>query len=329
MEPDQPQLQQNTPVNGVVNVLLSAALATFALFLVDVGADLLPPQPLDPLWLLSAATAFVNALTIPLVGVLFLHLVAALAPLTDLGQICRSWASRVATLLALTYLLLLPLLGFATWRGITNIQASVKQRVELININSDRVRAAIRKASTPNELQQFMVEQQGPPVNAQELNTPLAALKQSKLLMTDQFQAYYIRQIPGLKDKSYEPIFINTLRTTALAFVASAGFASLAWYPKRQQSLLKVLFEIRTRTNARIVNKLNTLRPVPDQEAKNSRLMQKSRDTQRKNMLRNQREMEKSELQRRKILSKIQQEREKNKKKELEMKKNQEDERID
>jgi hypothetical protein len=147
--------------------------------------------------------------------------------------------------------------------------------------------------------------------------------------MTDQFQAYYIRQIPGLKDKSYEPIFINTLRTTALAFVASAGFASLAWYPKRQQSLLKVLFEIRTRTNARIVNKLNTLRPVPDQEAKNSRLMQKSRDTQRKNMLRNQREMEKSELQRRKILSKIQQEREKNKKKELEMKKNQEDERID
>jgi len=329
LEPDQAQLQQNTPVYGVVNVLLSAALATFVLFLVDVGADLLPPQPLDPLWLLNAAAAFVNALTIPLVGVLFLHLAAALAPLPDLGQICRSWASRVATLLALIYLLLLPLLGFATWRGITNIQAAVKQRVELININSDRVRAAIRKASTPKELQQFMVEQQGPPVNAEELNTPLDALKQSKLLMTDQFQTYYIRQVPRLNDKSYEPIFIKTLRTTALAFAASAGFASLAWYPNRQQSLLKVLLELRTKTNARIVNKLNTLRPVSDQEAKNSRLMQKSQDKQRKSMLRNQREMNKSELQRKKIFAKIQQERAKQKKKELEMQKNQDNERKD
>ncbi|MFO0136401.1 MAG: hypothetical protein ACK535_00005, partial [Cyanobacteriota bacterium] len=60
MEPDQAQLNQTAPVYGVITVLISAALATFALFLVDVAAELLSPQLQDPLWLLQAATVFVN-----------------------------------------------------------------------------------------------------------------------------------------------------------------------------------------------------------------------------------------------------------------------------
>lgn len=318
MEPDQAQLQQTAPVYGVITGLISAALATFALFLVGVAAELLPPQPQDPLWLLQVATGFVNTLTIPLAGVLFFHLAAALVPLNDMGELCRTWASRVATALALFFLLLIPLLGFATWRGMTNVQAAVQQEVKSINLNADRVRGAIRKASTPKELQRSMAEQNGPRVSVEEFNIPLATLKKSKLQLVDQVQNYYMNQIPGVKSRKYYPIFMQTLRTSALALVASTGFAALAWNPKRQQSLLRTFLEVGARNKSRITSKFNSLRPVPDEEGRNSRLMQKSRNTQSQTMLRNKREMEQRERQQRSNFEKLMKAREKQQKKNLE-----------
>jgi len=321
LEPDQSQLQQTAPVYGVVTVLISAALATFALFLVDVAAELLPPRPQDPLWLLQAATGFVNTLTIPLAGVLFFHLAAALVPLKDMGEFWRTWASRVATVLALLFLLLLPLLGFATWRGITNVQSAVQQEVKLISSNADRVRAAIRKASSPKELQQFMSEQKGPRVNDEEFDIPLATLKKSKLLLVDQVQTNYTNQIPGVKSRRYYPIFMQTLRTSALALVGSAGFAALAWNPKRQQSLLRTFLESGAKIKSRITSKFKSLRPVPDQEGRNSRLTEKSRNKLNQSMLRNKREMEQRERQQRTNFEKLQKAREKQQKKDLERQK--------
>ena len=313
MEPERAQLQQTAPVYGIVSVLVAAALATFAVFLVDVGADLLPPKPLNPLWLLNAATVLVDALSIPIAGVLFLHLASALAPLTELGQLCRTWASRVATMLALLFLCLLPLLGFATWRGIDNVRTEVNQRVGLINRNADRVRSVILKASSPKQLQQFMVDQDGPAVSAEELNTPLSTLKKTRLLLVDQIRSYYLSQIPGFKSKSYQPLFIQTLRTTALAIAGSAGFAALAWNPNRQKSLLRVLLDIRNRTNARIANKLNSFRPVPDEKGRNSRLMQESRKIESKLLLRNKRKMDQLERQQRANFERIERQRKKQK----------------
>ena len=321
MEPDQSQLQQTAPVYGVVTVLISAALATFALFLVDVAAELLPPRPQDPLWLLQAATGFVNTLTIPLAGVLFFHLAAALVPLKGMGEFWRTWASRVATVLALLFLLLLPLLGFATWRGITNVQSAVQQEVKLISSNADRVRAAIRKASSPKELQQFMSEQKGPRVNDEEFDIPLATLKKSKLLLVDQVQTNYTNQIPGVKSRRYYPIFMQTLRTSALALAGSAGFAALAWNPKRQQSLLRTFLESGAKIKSRITSKFKSLRPVPDQEGRNSRLTEKSRNKLNQSMLRNKREMEQRERQQRTNFEKLQKAREKQQKKDLERQK--------
>jgi len=321
LEPDQAQLKQTAPVYGVITVLISAALATFALFLVDVAAELLSPQLQDPLWLLQAATVFVNTFTIPLAGVLFLHLAAALDPLKGTGELCRSWASRVATVLALLFLLLLPLLGVATWRGITNVQAAVQQEVNVIGLGADRVRAAIRKASSPKELQQFMVEQKGPRVSEEDLNIPLATLKKSKLLLVDQVQTNYTNQIPGVKSRRYYPIFMQTLRTSALALAGSAGFAALAWNPKRQQSLLRTYLELGAKIKSRITAKFNSLRPVPDEEGRNSRLMEKSRNTLNQTMLRNKREMEQRERQQRANFEKLRKAREKQQKKDLERQK--------
>jgi hypothetical protein len=321
LEPDQAPLQQTAPDLGIVTVLVSAALATFAFFVVYVAADLLPPQPQDPLWLLKAATAFTNAFIIPVVGVLFLHLAAALSPLTDVGQRCRALASRAAILLALVFLLLLPILGFATWRGIANVKTANQQQVDQINRNAERVRVAIRKASSPKELQQFMVEQQGPQVTAEELNTPLAKLKQAKLLSVEQVKFFYVGQIPGIRTEAYEPIFIQTLRTTALTLAASLCFASLAWYPNRQKSLLRLFLDFNDKVKTRIASKLNSLKPTPDKKDRNDRLMEQSRNKLSQSMLRNEREINKNLQKRKKNLANIAEQREKQRKKELERQK--------
>ena len=321
MEPHQAPLQQTAPDLGIVTVLVSAALATFAFFVVDVAADLLSPQPQDPLWLLKAATAFTNAFIIPVVGVLFLHLAAAVSPLADVGQRCRALASRAAILLALVFLLLLPILGFATWRGIANVKTASRQQVDQINRNAERVRVAIRKASSPKELQQFMVEQQGPQVTAEELNTPLAKLKQAKLLSVERVKFYYVGQIPGIRTEAYEPIFMQTLRTTALAFTASLCFASLAWNPNRQKSLLRLFLDFNAKAKARIANKLDSLKPTPDKKERNDRLIEQSRNKLSQSMLRNQREMNKSEQERKRNLANMAKQREKQIKKELEKQK--------
>ena len=321
MEPHQAPLQQTAPDLGIVTVLVSAALATFAFFVVDVAADLLSPQPQDPLWLLKAATAFTNAFIIPVVGVLFLHLAAAVSPLADVGQRCRALASRAAILLALVFLLLLPILGFATWRGIANVKTASRQQVDQINRNAERVRVAIRKASSPKELQQFMVEQQGPQVTAEELNTPLAKLKQAKLLSVERVKFYYVGQIPGIRTEAYEPIFMQTLRTTALALTASLCFASLAWNPNRQKSLLRLFLDFNAKAKARIANKLDSLKPTPDKKERNDRLIEQSRNKLSRSMLRNQREMNKSEQERKRNLANMAKQREKQIKKELEKQK--------
>lgn len=321
MEPHQAPLQQTAPDLGIVTVLVSAALATFAFFVVDVAADLLSPQPQDPLWLLKAATAFTNAFIIPVVGVLFLHLAAAVSPLADVGQRCRALASRAAILLALVFLLLLPILGFATWRGIANVKTASRQQVDQINRNAERVRVAIRKASSPKELQQFMVEQQGPQVTAEELNTPLAKLKQAKLLSVERVKFYYVGQIPGIRTEAYEPIFMQTLRTTALALTASLCFVSLAWNPNRQKSLLRLFLDFNAKAKARIANKLDSLKPTPDKKERNDRLIEQSRNKLSQSMLRNQREMNKSEQERKRNLANMAKQREKQIKKELEKQK--------
>lgn len=321
MEPDQAPLQQTAPDLGIVTVLVSAALATFAFFVVYVAADLLPPQPQDPLWLLKAATAFTNAFIIPVVGVLFLHLAAALSPLTDVGQRCRALASRAAILLALVFLLLLPILGFATWRGIANVKTANQQQVDQINRNAERVRVAIRKASSPKELQQFMVEQQGPQVTDEELNTSLAKLKQVKLLSVEQVKFYYVGQIPGIRTGAYEPIFIQTLRTAALTLAASLCFTSLAWNPNRQKSLLRLFLGFNDKVKARIASKLNSLKPTPDEKGRYDRLMEQSRNKLSQSMLRNEREINKNVQKRKKNLANIAEQREKQRKKELERQK--------
>ena len=317
MEPDLEQLEKTPPFYGVVLALLCAGISTFLFFLVYVGSELIPFEPQNPLWLLKVAGAWVNSFTIPLVGVLLLHLAAALGPLTNLGQLCRAWASRVSAIMLLVFLLIIPLLGFVTWRGYSNVQVANNQQVTKINRNAGRLRAAIGKASTTKELQLFMAEQQGPPVIPEDYNISLPQLKAKKIALVNQIQANYMAQLAGFRSNNYQPIFFQILRTAALALAGTVSFAALVWNSNSQRSLLTTILDFITRAKARSTEKLSSLRPQPNDQKINKRLLEKSREAQRKAVLRNQRQMNKDELQRKKLFEKLEQAREKQKKSEF------------
>ena len=209
------------------------------------------------------------------------------------------------------------MLGFVTWRGYTNVQVANNQQVTKINRNAGILRAAISKASTTKELQLFMAEQQGPPVIPEEYNIPLPQLKAKKLALVNQIQANYIAQISGFRSNNYQPIFFQILRTASLSLAGTVSFAALVWNSNSQRSLLTIIFDFITRAKARSTNKLSSLRPQPNDQKINKRLLEKSREAQRKATLRNQREMNKDVLQRKKLFEKLEQAREKQKKDKL------------
>jgi len=223
-------------------LLADAALALFAIYGVVVAFDILPPRLTDPLWVLAASTALVNAVSIPLAGVVFLHLAAAIAPYTNWIHQRRQRISRLAALAAVGFLLLVPLLGFATWRGITNVNAATKKQALGYTANAKRLLQSIDKATTPRELQQSMAALQGPQIRDEDMIQPLPLLKKVETQIVKQVLSAYLSQLPKADSNAYKPLYIQTLRTALLALVSSIAFAAVVWDPLKRQTLLRSIF---------------------------------------------------------------------------------------
>ena len=223
-------------------LLADAALALFAIYGVVVAFDSLPPRLTDPLWLLSASTSLVSSVSIPLAGVVFLHLAAAIAPYTNWIHQRRQLISRLAAWASLGFLLLLPLLGFATWRGVTNVKAEGQKQIVGLTRNAKVLFEAINKASSPQELQRSMVALQGPQLRNEDLAQPLAVLKSAETQVVKQALISSLSQIPKADSNAYKPLYIQTLRTALLALVSSIAFAAVVWDPLKRQTLLQSLF---------------------------------------------------------------------------------------
>ena len=218
-------------------LLADGALAFFAIYAVVVAFEILPPRLTDPLWLLAASTALVNAVSIPLAGVVFLHLAAAIAPYTNWIHQRRQRISRLAAWASLGFLLLLPLMGFATWRGITNVSAASQKQTAGYTRSANRLLQAIDRAATPKELQQSMVKLQGPQISDQDLNQPLAVLKKAETQVVKQALASYVAQLPKPNSQAYKPLYLQTFRTAVLSLVSSLAFAAVVWDPPEASEL--------------------------------------------------------------------------------------------
>ena len=222
----------------VATILANISLGLFGLYFVLVLSDAVPIRLLDPLWLLTVSASLGNAISIPLVGLAFLHLAAFIAPGVKNIESRRIFCSRLAGFAALGFLLLLPLIGYANWRGIRNVNISNRQNLAVITNRAKEITNQIQTATTPLELQARMAKLQGPIIPNSQLSRPLADLKQESLKVVQLLTAGYKNQVKGPSSQEYMPIYKQSLKSMAMALLGAFSFAAGAWNPINNKSLL-------------------------------------------------------------------------------------------
>lgn len=227
--------------NNVGTILSDIALGLFILYFIFVVADILPIRLLDPLWIITLAGTLCNTATLPLAGLAFLHLAAALNSASRTIEERRILASRLAAWAALGFLLLLPLIGYANWKGIANVRLANQRNIAAVNRKAAELTNQIRQASTAKDLQERMAKSQGPAIPTEALFLPLENLKKQSLLSVQVASKALRNQSVGPFSEGYLPIYKQSLRAMALALGAAFSFAAGAWNPRTNTTLLASL----------------------------------------------------------------------------------------
>lgn len=211
------------------------------LFGVVVLFDVLPPKILQPDWILTFANTFSNTLSIPFVGIVLINLAGYVAPQEN-GKL-QLRVARFSALLALLFLLIQPMLGFAIWKNIRDLGAYNKEQIQLIQAKGAQLNSAIQKASTFEELQTSMARLQGPAIPDQARSIPLPTLKKQLVDSVRNAQASFPGRLNTPTSQSYRDIYKRIARTSAMSLLGMIGFGLLAWNPNTDRNILLVYLQ--------------------------------------------------------------------------------------
>lgn len=221
-------------------LFINAAYALFALFTAATLVDAMPPALLDSGWIVTTAASLVNFVTLPLVGLVFVHLAAHLTP-TPRFQSIQARVSRWAAIAALGFLLLAPLLGVLVIHNSQTI-ARNNARVRLqLDEQSNQLRRAVNQARTPAELQAAMLSLKGPALDSTALAQPLPSLRKQLLASIETTRSRFLAQLKGAYSPQNWPVLKVVLRTAIQCLLASLAFASLSWSARTNKTLLEQL----------------------------------------------------------------------------------------
>jgi hypothetical protein len=217
-------------------LLSSLGVLLIIFFGIALGFDIFPPKLLQPEWILIYTSSLANFVTIPLFGIIFI-LLAGYIYQESLGK-TQFWAARFAALLAVLYILVQPMLGFAVWKSLADLSVSNKQQISAINKQASDLAKAINKATSFDGLRASMRRLNGPPIPEIARSVDLADLKkrtlESVVTARDSF--------PGRLNTPTSPAFVElykrAIRTSILSIVATIAFGFLSWNPISDRNVL-------------------------------------------------------------------------------------------
>jgi hypothetical protein len=242
MAPQQGEFPREDLANSAAEMLADAALGLFLIFVVIVAFDIFPLRIKDPAWMLTFATTVCNTMLFPLAGLLFLHLAAALATPNEPMHARRRYFSRLAILAVLGYLMLIPLIGFANWRGVRSLEARNQADIVRINQNNQRITKEIEAATSAKDLQFRLKSLRGPALPDSLLDQPLPLLqKQAKNIMV-QATNFALVQAKTPYSAAIVPIYIQSGKLALMSLLCAFCFASVTWLSKKNVSLSQKLF---------------------------------------------------------------------------------------
>lgn len=158
-------------------LLAVSARALAVVFVVAVAVRLLPLQVLNPAWQMTVCSVLLHQAVLPLLALVLMHAASAVIPADGrLASARRRWRG-LAVAAALGFLLLLPLQGFATWRGLSQgIQQDAARRADAER-RSGAMLQAIQAATSVDDLQARMQRLQGPSLTPADRALPLPQLR--------------------------------------------------------------------------------------------------------------------------------------------------------
>ena len=215
-------------------------MVLLSLFAFLVVVDSWPVQLIQPDWILTFSGTLANAVSFPLVGIALIHIAGFLAPEAK-GKL-QIRMGRLAALLALLFLLLQPMLGFAVWRNVVNLSAFNRQKLAEINKKGNELKQAVESSNSFATLQMRMAQLQGPPIPEQGRFVEFNELKRQTLLAIKAFQESYSNRLLSPTSPAYNEVYKRVIRTSGLSLIALVGFALLAWNPANNTNLLLNFF---------------------------------------------------------------------------------------
>jgi len=239
MPPSSDSSRSGSPVLFSAPGLSVVALVLFVLFATLVAGAVWPVQLLNPLWQLRLAGSLVNGAPFALLGLALLQIAVELGPHDPVLQRRQRLCSQLAVIVALGFLLLLPLQGVAGLqqsRSSTSVQSS---RISGAERRLVVLRQAVASASSNEEINQRLQRLQGPVLGPADIAQPLPLLKAQVAAVLDQAALQIARERQASPPADPWRLLPELLRNGIACLALALGFAALAVRPGSPRTLLQ------------------------------------------------------------------------------------------
>ncbi len=208
----------------IVSRLLSvAATGFFIVFASSIVVDLFPLQLLSPQWQVLFIARVLAAGSFALVGFCLVHIAAALSPANLALRAHLKSLRKLAIAATLGFLLLIPLQGFATWRGFRIAKTNQATQINTAKRRLAPLKAAVSTSTTTAELQARLAQIQDFRITLtpDDLKRPLPELKEGIRASMDRAENLYFARISGPTPAQIWAAAQSAVKTV----IASIGFA--------------------------------------------------------------------------------------------------------
>lgn len=219
-----PQLDHERERVG--RLLSRVAPALFLVFIAVVVASVLPPRLLDPAWQLRFGASLINNGTIALLGFVLIWLAPLFLPASGRIRARRDFVASWALLAVIGYLLLIPLQGYALWRGISLASSAQNEQLQTATARVEELRKAVLGASSTAELQERLQALRGPALPPSELSRPIDSLRPQVLAGLDTAETGVRQRLGGLPPDRLWQLIQDSVRVIISALAYAFAFAA-------------------------------------------------------------------------------------------------------
>lgn len=239
MPPSSESSRRGAPVLLSAPGLSVVALVLFVLFATLVAGAVWPVQLLNPLWQLRLAGSLVNGAPFALLGLALLQIAVELGPHDPVLQRRQRLCSQLAVIVALGFLLLLPLQGVAGLQQSRSTTSAQSTRISSAERRLVVLRQAVASATSNEEINERLQRLQGPVLGPADIAQPLPLLKAQVGAVLDQAAMQIARERQATPPTNPWRLLPELLRNGIACLALALCFAALAVRPGSERSLLQ------------------------------------------------------------------------------------------